>query len=687
MATYDKEPLMDVDIERMTGSGVIDALNYMRDEFQEDRVKMINYMKGNCSIAHDEGRSGYVETVVRDAMRRVIPVLQRVFTTARKIVEFIPTSEEKSKVAAQMTAYCHYAFNRCKGFLHTDSAIKDALEHKKGFVKVYWDESRTEETLRLEARTEEQVTLLLQEPGVELMDSRQYMSPEGITLYDLVITMTEVTGDIGMKSFPTERFFIDSHATSMDDFRVMGHTEDKTVSELVGMGFDYETLCGLIGRDDQYTNEERYARDGYDQHRYDESASGTKSEQIVQVAETYIYLDVEGTGSSKLCKVLMAGRQYSHMLGWELWDMPLIACFDAEPVPHRFFGRSLAEMLISDQDINTVLIRGVLDNAAMVNNPRMVVNTGMVQDTRQITNNEIGAVLPVRGDPRQAVYYDATPFMGGELLPFLDKMQRMSEEKTGVMEQTSSLSPDLLQSTTPTAIIAKMQAQEGQTEYLARNLAETGFTDLFRFIAKLVAENVDAPTMARISGTWQEVDPRTWDLDMDMDVNVGLGSGKTEERLQGLMATKETQEAIISNYGPDNPLVSLTQYRQTLVDILEIQGLRDPDKYIKPLNEEMEQQYLQQQAEAAANAPPPPNPLADVEMVKMMSKMQELEYKSQMDMILHRMKEDIERDEMDQDAILKLTNMLLDAGVEHEKIKATGAPVEKAIQQAKSKPR
>jgi hypothetical protein len=65
-----------------------------------------------------------------------------------------------------------------------------------------------------------------------------------------------------------------------------------------------------------------------------------------------------------------------------------------------------------------------------------------------------------------------------------------------------------------------------------------------------------------------------------------------------LLGIKATQEQIISSYGPDNPLVSPIEYRNTLVDLLEFAGMKNATRYFKVVTPEVLQQALQKQSAA-----------------------------------------------------------------------------------------
>jgi hypothetical protein len=172
-----------------------------------------------------------------------------------------------------------------------------------------------------------------------------------------------------------------------------------------------------------------------------------------------------------------------------------------------------------------------------------------------------------------------------------------------------ALNPDALQSTTKAAVTASVEAAAGQVEVMVRNLAD-GLRDLFRLMLNIVHKNVDEERMMRLNGIFTPVDPRVWDTSMDISVNVGLGTGREDERVAALQQALQLQTQIYQNYGPMNGLVSLTNIRNTLTDMLAAAGVRNSDRYFAPINQEIEQQMLalqQQQQQMMAQQQQDPN--------------------------------------------------------------------------------
>ena len=209
-------------------------------------------------------------------------------------------------------------------------------------------------------------------------------------------------------------------------------------------------------------------------------------------------------------------------------------------------------------------MRGILDNVAMTNTPRIGIVEGQV-DVDDVMNNEIGGVIRMR--QAGAVQPFSVPFAAGQTLPAMQYLDQMIEGKTGVTRASMGLDPDALQSTTRAAVTATVQAAAGQTEVMARNLAEGGMRQLFKLMLSLIVKHADAPKFMRLNGEFREVDPRVWDTSMDLSVNIGLGTGREEEKAAAYREVLGLQMQVYNQYGPGNGVVSLVNIRNTVADI------------------------------------------------------------------------------------------------------------------------
>jgi len=658
------KPMTEQDIEGIAREAVQDAVDFCESEIAEDRIKAQRYFDGETDIGEEDGRSKVVATKVRDTVRAIKPSLMRVFLSTDKPVEFVPRNQEDVLMAEQATKYMHYQFNELNGYRVLNDAIHDSLIKKVGVVKVYWDTYQDQEIYDFQDLNDMEFSVLVNEDDVEVLQHTTKMVME--------------VDQMGME-MEAPRHDLKIART----VEVVAHRTEMRVGDLVAMGYDYEEVYDLSGlqHSDTFSEVEEYQRRGYEEDYSDEDVQDP-SMRLVAVTEAYIKIDVNGTGVAQLQKVTLGGNQYK-LLDYEPCGHIPFAVFEVDPEPHTFYGRSVADLILNDQDAATAMLRGVLDNVALTNNPRVEIVDGAV-NVDDLLNNEIGGIIRVKQSG--AIQPQAVPFVAGQTLSALQYFDQQVEDKTGVTKASTGLSPDALQSTTATAVAATMQAQAAQIEVMARNLAEGGMRQMFKLMMKVMVENVDEEQMMRLQGqSYTPVDPRSWNTSMDVSINVGLGTGREDQKVAALNQALQMQIQIFQSYGPGNGIVSLSNIRNTLSDILAINGVRNSERYFMPINQMMEQQMMQQQQQQQMQGQQQGDPNAaylQAEQMKMQAKMQsdqmKVMAKSQLDqqkMMLDAQQamanDDLKRDEMDQDLLISAAEIIGKYGtaVDVERIK------------------
>tara|TARA_B110000879_G_scaffold27425_1_gene37224 strand:- start:64 stop:2241 length:2178 start_codon:yes stop_codon:yes gene_type:complete len=592
------------DIQSAITTAIESAIDYVDSDIAFQRERAQSYFDGNVDLEHEEGRSRVVSTKVRDVVRGAKPSLMRIFMANNKFVEFTPKGPEDVANAEQATAYCHWVFNKVGGYNVLSNAIHDSLVKKVGLVKVWWNTETIAKNYTYENLSDQEVQVLVNKEGVEVVEHRQDIEMEmdefGIDIernvHSMTITHKYEEGEMVIEGIPPEEFFIDGSAKSIDDAYICCHRSEKRAGDLIAMGFDPDVVENLSGTDEDTLigSVEKIQRFGQS-IQDDEQVDNDPSMRLVLVTEAYMRIDAEGDGIPTLHKFVCGGTGYE-VLEMEPWDKAPFADFHVDPEPHAFYGRSLAELVINDQDTTTSVLRGILDNVALVNTPRLEVNEDMVE-MDDVLNNEIGAII--RSEQIGSVNPLTVPFVAGSTLPALQYLDMLVEEKTGISKMSMGLNPDMLQNTSATAAALTAQAGAGQVEVMARNLAE-GAKRLFQLMLHVAIKNSPDEQMMRLNGQFVPVDPAVWDSSMDMEINVGLGTGQEDAKAAALMQTFQTQQQIWQTYGPQNGLVSMTQMRNTLADTLELSGFNNVDRYYAPMNPEIEQQLMAQMQEQAA---------------------------------------------------------------------------------------
>ena len=653
------KPKSEREIESIAQDAMKDAVDFIESEISDDRIKAQRYYDGEVDIGYEDGRSKVVATKVRDTVRAVKPSLMRIFLSTAKPVEYTPKGPEDVAAAEQATSFMHHEFTRLNGYRVLNDAFHDALVKKQGIVKAYWLMTPHAEIYTFSDLSDDEYTYLLDDDNVSVLEHTVEYSmsidPMGMEVempvHSVKISRQEDKGEMRIDSVPPEEFFINRDARNLKDAYIVAHRTEMRAGDLIAMGFDPEKVTDLDSFDSgsEMTEAEVFERRGYEEDFSDEDTQDPAMRNVT-VTEAYMRIDADGTGVPVLHKITLGGTAYE-MLDYEPCDEIPFAKFEVDPEPHAFYGRSLAEIIIDDQDAATSILRGILDNVAMTNNPRGAAVEGQV-NMDDLLNNEIGAVVRMRQPG--AVQELTVPFVAGQTLGALGYLDSLVETKTGVTRASMGLDPDAMQSTTKAAVQATVQAAAGQVEVMVRNLAD-GLRDLFGIMLRLYSKNVDEEQMMRLNGSFIPVDPRVWDGSMDISINVGLGTGREEEKLMGLQQALQMQTMVYQNYGPMNGLVSLTNIRNTLADMLAATGVRNADRYFAPITPEIEAQMLQmqQQAQAAQGQASDPNAaFLQAEQMKAQTKMQTDMAKLQLDAQKAASEDDLKRDKMAQDLLV-----------------------------------
>ena len=647
------------EVEGIVQDAISSAVDFVESEISQDRIKAQRYYDGEVDLGYEDGRSKVVATKVRDTVRAVKPSLMRIFLSTAKPVDFVPRGPEDVAMAEQATEFMHHEFTRLNGYRVINDAFQDALVKKQGIVKAYWMTYPEAEIYTFTDLSDDELAYLTDDDEVSVIEQTTEMSISmdemGMDIetpsHSVKISRQQEKGELCIESVPPEEFFVNRDARNLKDAYLVAHRTDMRAGDLIAMGYDPEVVLNLNSMENgsEMTEAEVFERRGYDIDTSDEDEQDPSMKNVT-VTEAYMRIDVDGTGIPVLHKLTCGGTAYE-LLDFEPCDELPFAKFEIDPEPHTFYGRSLAEIVMDDQDAATSILRSILDNVAMTNNPRIGIVEGAV-NIDDVLNNEIGAIVRMR--QAGSVQDLSVPFTAGQTLGALTYLDGLVESKTGVSRASMGLDPDAMQSTTKAAVQATVQAAAGQVEVMVRNLAD-GMKELFGIMLRLSHKNVDEEQMMRMNGSFIPVDPRVWDSSMDVSINVGLGTGREEEKAMALNQALQMQTMVYQTYGPMNGLVSMTNIRNTLADQLAVAGIRNADRYFAPITEEIEAQMLQQQQQAQAQQGEGQDPNAaflQAEQMKAQVKMQSDAAKMQLDAQKAAADNDLKRDQMAQDLLV-----------------------------------
>jgi hypothetical protein len=525
-------------------SEIDNAIGYLDSETTEARTKALEYYLRQPYGNEVEGRSQIVSGEVAEAIDGALPQLLRVFTQSDDIVRFEPRSQGDEEGAKQATEYCNWVFyTQNEGFSVLHDWFKDALMQKTGIVKAYWDTKVDVTKETYENLSDEQLVLLLSDEQVEVVEqdtsevTTGEMDMEGnpviFRTHTVMIAKKIIRGGVKIENIPPEEFLLSKKAVSIKDAPFAAHRKLVTRSDLVAMGFDPTVVDNLPAYDELSFTGERLAR--YSQGEMpNQDTSMDNSMQEVEVYECYIRADMDDDGIAEMRQIFYSG---SEILSNEETDYVPFHSLCPIPIPHKFFGESMA-----DRTMDIQLIKSTVVNQAF---------------------------------------------------PMLEYLDNQQSKRTGISDAQQGLNPDVLQNVTAAAVAAATQASSGKLELIARIFAQSGVKSLFMGILQLVCKYQDKPTIIRLRGKFVPIDPRQWSNQYDLEINVGLGTGNKQEQMAMLQMVLAKQEAILQQYGSANPLCTVGQYRATLGRFIEAAGFVDSQEFFKEITPEVEQQLQQ----------------------------------------------------------------------------------------------
>ena len=649
------------ELQSIIKSEMDDAKDYS-DQIGEARAEATEYYLGNEPEANSSLQSEFISTDVRDSILFMLPSIMRTFFGTKKVVEFVPRNVEDIPLAEQQTSYINYIIQeKNPGFKVLYDAFKDALVRKSGFVKAFWDDTISAATHEYTNLTPEAYMALVMDADVEIVKEKVEMqtmtmldpttgeevTQETPASYDLTIRRVKKKNQVCIESIPPEEVLISRNARNLDAAPYVAHRMMKTVSDLVAMGYDREEIEQYAGSGstlDAETFDEVEARNPFDDNVYaDRGGYGNKN---VLYVEHYLFYDLDGDGIDERIRVCTAGEGIN-VINVDQWDDLPIVMFSPDPEPHTAIGSCPADYVIPIQRAKSQIMRDTLDSLGHAIFPRMGVVEGQV-NIDDVLNTDIGQ--PIRMRAPGMVQPFSVPFVGKEAFPVLGYLDEAKENRTGVSKASAGLNAEALQSTTKAAVSATMSGAQGRVELICRHFAEGGMKELFSLVNNLVIKHQEGQDMFRLNNQFVPVDPRYWDSDKDVTVNVAISKNSDDERMAVLNNLAGKQEQILQQLGPNNPLVNLQQYSNTLTKMIEMAGFKDAQSFINTQVPPMPPMPEEQKPDAAEL-------LAQAEIQKAQVQAQKAVIDAETDRMKIIMDDDRQRDEAEADIRLKAAEL------------------------------
>ena len=581
---------------------VQNAVNYYDTEFSQERVDVLSYYLGEKFGNEIDGQSQVVATEVRDTIEYIMPNLMKIFGNG-DFARYMPRQPEDVASAQQATEYINFVMNtQNQGFKILHNWFKDALLFKLGVLKVFYEEKDEIDEQTFENLTEAELAVITNEDAIEIVEKEEKEIGrneinEAIIAYDVKVRRTVPNGKIKIVNIPPEEFLFPKRSTDLETADFVAQRTSVPISDLIEMGYDEEVVreyAGYNELDQNYEKQQRFE----DIESHIEGDTGDPQLSEVLVTEAYMKVDYDGDGVAELRKIIAIGES-CFVLENEPTDKIPFAIISPVLMPHRMVGLSVAEMVMDIQLIKSTILRSLLTNLYLQNNSRVIAVEGQV-NLDDLLQARPGGIVRARAPGMvQAL---PVPQVGGQALQMMEYMDQVRDQRTGFSKASLGLDPAALQSTTASAVNATVQGAQQKVEMIARVFAETGVKELARLILDCVVKFMPRPQIIRLRNDFVEINPNNWATEFDIDVEVGLGNGKEDEKLAMLVQIAGKQEQLIQQLGINNPVVSVSQYINTLSEIAKMAGFKDTSKFFNQ-GQQLEQALLAQQQQQSGENP------------------------------------------------------------------------------------
>ena len=627
------DKVTELELKNIIGQEINNSMGYMGGNLSAQRKKSLEYYMGEPLGTEIDGRSQVVSTDVADTIETILPNLLKIFTASDQTVKCEPVKAEDVALAEQATNYINYIFNKDNdGFSILYTWFKDALIEKNGIVKVYWDESEKVEQETYENLNEQEYQILIDNDDVEVVEEESFVDEKAKEqleqikalaeaqgqvmediptpkLYNCIIKRTTSSGKVKIENIPPEEFLIQKSAKSIEDADFVAHRVLKTRSDLIQMGFDRDIVDDLPTQNTVTMNDERLARFA----DIDESPlhdAPDESTQDIEIYECYVKIDMDGDGIAELRKVIVAGGNANTILENMPCDFIPFCSLTPVPMPHRFYGRSVSELVEDVQLVKSTVMRQLLDNMYLTNNNRVAIMDGMVNLDDLLTSRP-GGVVRTKQPPSQVMLPMQNQTISQQAFPLLEYLDTVRETRTGVTRYSQGLDADSLNKTA-TGVNTIMSQSQMRMELIARVFAETGVKDLFRRIFELTVKYQNKERIVELNNKFVPVSPTEWKNRYNISINVGLGAGSKDQQIVMLNNILQKQlQAFQLQGNKEYPMVTLKNIYNSLAKIIEEAGLKNVENYF--VNPDEGKELIQ------PSPPPPPTPIEKIEFTRIAS--------------------------------------------------------------------
>jgi hypothetical protein len=567
------------------------SLGYHEGELGVRAREAWHYYYGELPNPVTKGSSQWIDRSVWESVNGMLQEAMNVFTTdVNETVKFMPINREDgnaAKAATQMVNQIMLKENDGYQVLH--DVFKESFVVRTSFVKRYWAEKAHTEVETFSGLTEEEIesyiadVIMSDKIDPAMISFEAEIDPETKMASGSISRKIKKEG-VHIEFTPFEQVLVEPSATSFKDANYVGHRVRKTKDELLTMGFDPDRVEELSPASSDIEA-------GVIANARINNISPLNVSDVVMVGDAkadklWLYENYMKTslisGEIELLQIFTINGEVLEIN--RVSEVPFVN-INPLPTPGFIWGESLVDITKDIQDLNTQIVRGLIDNTMNANHRRYIATKGQY-DRRSLLDNRPGGVVEVTA-PGAIELFPYHPLPQG-MINLLEYVEQKKEQRTGVTRLGQGLNPDVFKNDNAHATVSDMlSASMNRLRMVCRNLAETGISELMLGIYRLVRENGKEPLEVRTSKGIVKILPRDLPPREGMALAYAIGTNERRERGQNMMMLMQS-----TMDGPTAQFMLPEQQYHMACEIYKAFGIPDVENFLTPVDE----------------LPPPPEP-------------------------------------------------------------------------------
>lgn len=568
----------------------IDAANrYYQDEIEPKVIERYDiyhakpeyYKKKFPNLSK---RSDAVSTDVADTIESTMPAMMKTFHGSTDVVTIqgADGGDSDSDRAEKMQAVINYQLEKNSFFMIDYQWIKDALITNLGIIKVDWER---------EYKTVQQAVALSPDAFQEFSQDKKIkiisVEPDVSTGSFLVLFEGPklVKNQPRIMNVMASEFRFSPDATSLKDADFVAHRKIVNIDYLrkqqqSGMYSNVNEVAAKA-KDPEYTILDQKNNDDINESP-NKTDSGRKK---VELYECYVSINLSDDPDGELQPMIITiSNGVILRIEENTYGRHPFFVLSPRLDPHKIWPEAgFVDLLAQLQHMKTAIMRQMVYNLALSNNSQIGVDiTGLTDINDLIEGRQV-----IRFSGNKPLNQCIIPLPAAQLQQWtfnmLEYIDSQRENRTGITRYNQGLDSNSLNKTATGVNIITQQANQ-RLELIARIFAETGMTDLYRFLIELNQMFIDEETVIRLTNGPMTIAPDDLQGDFDLVVNSGMGAGAKQTNLQNLQLLKQTVTEL-SGVGMAGP----EQFYNVGKRIIEEIGYKNVDDFI------MDPQKMQQQ--------------------------------------------------------------------------------------------